>query len=129
MNSPRPPRAFTSVALMLVLMFAGSLGLWVAMPLGWFWVGGRVQAATGSLGAAVGVVLLGVVVSVVLFMPLLSWLAHRHAAARERRGLEDMGWAPLEGVLVVSAVIALVVFCTWFFVFAGAEPLPMGEPK
>ena len=129
MNAPRPPRALASAGFMLALMFAGSLGLWVAVPVAWFWIGGRVQGATGSLGAAVGVVLLGIVVSVVLFMPLLSWLAHKHAAAREARGLEDFGWAPLEGVLVVSAVIALTVFCVWFFGFAGAEPLPMGEPK
>jgi hypothetical protein len=99
------------------------------VPVAWFWVGGRVQGATNSLGAAVGVVLLGVVVSIVALMPVLGWLNHKYAQARVARGLEDFGSVTLEGVLVVSAVLALVVFGAWFFVFSGAEPLPLGLPK
>ena len=122
-------RGVTSAALLLVLMFLGGLGLWIGVPLLWLFVAGRVQGATGSLGAAVGVALLGLVVSVVLAMPVLHWLARKHNAAREARGLQDLGWAPLEGVMVVSAVAALIVFCVWFFGFAGAEPLPIGDPS
>jgi hypothetical protein len=115
--------------LLLGLMFASSLGLWIGVPLLWLFVAGRVQGATGSLGAAVAVALVGIVVSVLAAVRLLSWLAHRHAAAREARGLEDYGWAPLEGVLVTSTVIAVAVFGVWFFFFSGAEPLPLGLPK
>jgi hypothetical protein len=114
---------------LLALMFAGSLALWFAVPLLWLFVAGQVQGATGSLGAAVVVALVGILVSVVLAVRLLSWLAHKHAAAREARGLEDYGWAPLEGVIVVTTVIALAGFGVWFFVFSGAEPLPLGLPK
>jgi hypothetical protein len=114
---------------LLALMFAGSLALWFAVPLLWLFVAGQVQGATGSLGAAVAVALVGILVSVVLAVRLLSWLAHKHAAAREARGLEDYGWAPLEGVIVVTTVIALAGFGVWFFVFSGAEPLPLGLPK
>jgi uncharacterized membrane protein YbhN (UPF0104 family) len=115
--------------LLLALMFASSLGLWIGVPLLWLFVAGRVQGATGSLGAAVAVALAGVVVSVLAAVRALSWLAHRHAAARAARGLEDYGWAPLEGVLVTSTVIALAAFGVWFFFFSGAEPLPLGLPK
>jgi hypothetical protein len=111
------------------MMFVGSLGLWVGVPVGWLWVGARVQAATESLGAAVGVVLLGVVASVLVLVPVLHWLARKHQQARLARGLEDYGAAPLEGILVVSAAIALVAFGVWFFFFAGTEPLPLGLPK
>jgi uncharacterized membrane protein len=114
---------------LLGLMFASSLGLWIGVPLLWLFVAGRIQGATGSLGTAVAVALAGVIVSVLAAVRFLSWLAHRHAAAREARGLEDYGWAPLEGVLVTSTVVALVVFGVWFFVFSGAEPLPLGLPK
>jgi len=122
-------RGVLSAAALLVLMFAGSLGLWVGVPVLWLWVAGRVQGATGSLGAAVGVALLGVVVSIVVAVPLLHRIARAHNSAREARGLENLGWAPLEGVMVVSAVLALVAFGVWFFLLSGAEPIPVGAPK
>jgi hypothetical protein len=88
-----------------------------------------VQGATGSLGAALGLALLGLVVSIVFAVRLLHWLARMHNAARVERGLEDLGWAPLEGVMAVSAVVALVTFVAWFLLFSGTEPLPLGLPK
>jgi hypothetical protein len=112
----------------MVLMFAGGLGLWIGVPLLWLFVAGRIQGATQSLGAAVGVALLGLVLSVALAMRPLHWLARKHADAREARGLQDLGWVPLEGVMVVSAVLALVAFVVWFLFFAGAEPLPLNLP-
>ena len=95
----------------------------------WLWIGGRVQGGTGSLGAAIGVILVGFVATVFVAVPVLGWLAGRHAEARVARGLDDLGRAPLEGVMVVSATIAAVVFAIWFFFFAGAEPVPLGLPK
>jgi hypothetical protein len=114
---------------LFALMFAACLALWFAVPVAWLWVGGRVQGATQSLGAALAVALLGMVVSVLLAMRALSWLAHRHAAARAARGLDDLGVAPLEGAMVVSCVLAVVGFGVWFFFLAGPEPLPLGLPK
>lgn len=125
-DEPRASRGGSSTAFVLLLMFVGSLGLWVGIPLLWLWIGGRIQGATGSLGAAVGAILFGFVASVILFVPVLGWLANRHADAREARGLEDLGRAPLEGVMVVSATITVVLFGIWFFFLAGAEPLPLG---
>jgi hypothetical protein len=122
-------RAGSSAAFLLLLMFLGSLGLWVGTPLLWLWIGGRVQGATHSVGAAIVVVLVGFVLTVVLFVPLLGWLAGRHAEARVARGLEDLGRAPLEGVMVVSAAIAVLLFAIWFFFLSGAEPVPLGLPR
>jgi uncharacterized membrane protein YbhN (UPF0104 family) len=121
-------RAGSSTAFLLMMMFAGSLGLWVGAPLLWLWIGGRVQGATGSVGAAIAVILVGFVTTVLLSVPLLGWLSRRHAEARAARGLDDLGRAALEGVLVVSAAIAAVAFAIWFLFFAGAEPVPFGLP-
>jgi hypothetical protein len=118
-----------STAFLLLLMFFGGLGLWVAAPVGWLWIGGRVQGATGSLGAAIAVILVGFVATVFLAVPALGWLAGRHAEARAARGLDDLGRAALEGVMVVSATIAALLFAIWFFFLAGAEPVPLGLPK
>jgi hypothetical protein len=121
-------RAGSSTAFLLLMMFAGSLGLWVGAPVLWLWIGGRVQGATNSVGAAIAVILVGFVATVFLFVPLLGWLSRRHAEARAARGLDDLGRAALEGVLVVSATIAAVLFAIWFFFLAGAEPIPLGLP-
>ena len=51
-----------SAALVLV-MFAGCLFMWVGVPLGWLWIGSQVQGS-GSLGTALMVTMLGIVISI-----------------------------------------------------------------
>ena len=44
----QPPRvlpAVESAALLVVIMFMGSLVLWVGVPVGWLWVGSQLQTA------------------------------------------------------------------------------------
>jgi hypothetical protein len=122
-------QAGAGALVVLALMFLGSLGLWVVVPVFWLWVGGRVQGATQSLGAAVGVVLIGVLVSIALTVPVLSWLNRKHVEAREARGLPERGRTALESVMIVSATLALLGFGAWFLLFSGAEPVPLGLPK
>src|SRR4051794_3383624 len=108
-------RAGSSAMLMLAIMFVGSLVLWVGLPIGCLYVGSRVQDATGSVGAAIVAMALGVVVGIFAIVPLLGFLNRKHIEVRAARGLDTYGQAPLEGVLVVSAAIALVGFGVWFF--------------
>jgi hypothetical protein len=107
------------------MMFAGSLLLWVGVPLGWLYIGSQVQGSTGSLGAAIGVMMVGAVLSILLIVRALLWLNRAHVELREARGLDSAGGAVLEGVLVISAGIALVGFGVWFFLFSGSAPLPI----
>lgn len=116
-------RASSSGLLLLAIMFIGSLVLWVGVPVGWLYVGSQVQGATRSVGAALGAMMLGVVVSIALIVPFLGWLNQKHVELRESRGLESHGHTALEGVLVVSAGIAVLGFGIWFFFFAGTAPL------
>jgi hypothetical protein len=109
---------------MLAIMFVGSLVLWVGLPLGCLYVGSRVQDATHSVGAAIAAMALGVVVGIFAIVPLLGFLNRKHVEVRAARGLDTYGQAPLEGVLVVSAAIAIVGFGVWFFFLSGATPLP-----
>jgi hypothetical protein len=112
--------------LLIAIMLGGGVVLWVGVPLGWLWIGSQVQGVTGSLGAAVAVMMAGVVVSIGVMVPALAWLNQQHGRLRERRGLESHGQVLLEGVMTVSAGLALVVFSTWFFLFSGSSPLPTG---
>ena len=108
---------------MLLMMFAGALLLWVGVPVAWLYIGSKVQAATDSVGAAIGLMLLGSVLTIGAMVPLLARLNEAYEHVREARGLESYGQAPLEAVLVVSAAIALVLFVVWFFFIAGTSPL------
>ena len=122
-------QAGTSAAVMMLIMFCGSLGMWIGLPVGCLYVGSRVQDATNSVGVAmlamVGVLLAGIVAIV----PVLGFLNRKQAEIRAARGLDTYGRAPLEGVLVVSATIAVVAFGVWFFFFAGTAPIPVTDGK
>ena len=107
-------------------MLGGGIVLWVGVPVGWLCVGSQIQASTGSLGTAMAVMMLGVIVSIAVIVVVLGWLNRKHQELREARGLEDHGQTALEGVMTVSAGLALVGFGAWFFLFSGSSPLPTG---
>src|ERR1035438_639684 len=119
-------RTGTGAILVVAIMFIGSLGLWVATPLLWLWVGSQVQGATSSLGTALGAAFVGVVLTVMAVASVLAKLSDVYRANCRARGRDDPGHLMLEGVLVVSAGITLKGFLVWFFLFAGASPVPLG---
>ena len=119
-------RTGTGALLVVLIMFIGSLGLWVGTPLLWLWVGSQIQGATASLGTALGVMFVGVIASIALVALLLAKLSDVYRANCLARGLNDPGHFVLEGVLVVSAGLTLVAFVIWFFLFAGSSPVPIG---
>jgi len=108
--------------LVVMMMLGGSLVLWVGVPLGWLYVGGQVQGKTNSLGAAMAVMFVGVVASILAIVPGLGWLNRKHIELREARGLESHGGTVLEAVMTISAVIAVVAFGIWFFLIEGPGP-------
>jgi hypothetical protein len=119
-------RTGTGAVLVVLIMFIGSLVLWLGTPLLWLWIGSQVQGATSSLGTALGLMFIGVPVTVVLIGMLLGKLSDVYRANCRARGHSDPGHIVLEGVLVVSAAITITVFVVWFFFFAGASPVPTG---
>jgi heme/copper-type cytochrome/quinol oxidase subunit 2 len=111
-------------AALVVLMLAGCLFLWIGVPLGWLWIGSQIQSSA-SLGAALMATMLGITVTIVAVVVVLSWLNRRHAELQERRDRPVAGSSALEVMLVSSAGIAVVLFGIWFFGFAGTSPLPL----
>jgi hypothetical protein len=110
-------------AMLVLLMLAGCLFLWVGVPLGWLWIGSQVQSSA-SLGTALMVTMLGILISIIVLVAVLSWLNRCHAELLERRD-KPVGASALEVILVSSAGLAMVGFGIWFFGFAGASPLPL----
>ena len=117
-------RAGESTVLMVLMMLIGGLVLWVGVPVAALWVGSLVQFETDSVGASMAAMLLVVIGSLVVLLPLLGWINRKHAEVRVARGRQDLGPVALEGVMVVSAGVALVAFLVWFFLFAGSSPIP-----
>ena len=117
----------SSAVLLITIMFLGSLVMWIGVPLGWLYVGSQVQAATGSVGAALGVMMVGVIASVTAIASVLGWLSRKHVELQEARGLQSSGHAALEAVLVISATLAVICFAAWFLLFAGTSPFPLLE--
>ena len=116
----------TGATLVVLIMFTGSLGLWVGTPLAWLWIGSQIQGATASLGAALGVMFIGVIATIGLLAAVLAKLSDVYRANCLARGQTDPGHFVLEGVLVISAGLTLAVFVVWFFFFAGTSPVPIG---
>jgi hypothetical protein len=110
-------------AALVVAMLLGCVLLWVGVPVGWLWIGSQVQGS-GSLGTALAVTMTGIILSIVVLIVILSWLNRIHADLLSRRGREPRSSA-LEVILVSSAGIAVVGFGVWFFLFAGASPVPL----
>jgi heme/copper-type cytochrome/quinol oxidase subunit 2 len=115
-------RAGASGLILVLLMLGGGLVLWIGVPMGWLWVGGRVDGATHSIGLALLAMLVGVIASIAVIVPTLGWLNVKHNQLRQARGLEDHGGVALEGVMTVSAVIAVIAFVIWFFIIEGPGP-------
>ncbi len=108
--------------LLLVMMLGGGLVLWIGVPVAWLYIGSQVQSATDSVGAAIGAMMLGVVVSILVIMAMLGWLNRKHVELREARGLESHGATALEAVMTVSVFIAVIGFAFWFFIIEGPGP-------
>jgi heme/copper-type cytochrome/quinol oxidase subunit 2 len=115
-------RAGLSGVILLLMMLGAGLVLWIGVPLAWLYIGSQVQGATDSVGTAIAVMLVGVVVSIVAVVPILGWLNRKHLELRAARGLDTHGQTALEAVMTVSVVIAVLVFVVWFFVIVGPGP-------
>ena len=115
-------RAGASGLILLGMMLGAGLLLWIGVPVGWLYVGSQVQGSTNSIGAALAVMAVGVVVSILVIVPLLGWLNHKHLQLREARGLEAHGSTALEAVMTISVFVAVIAFAVWFFLIEGPGP-------
>ena len=117
-------RAGESATLLIVIMFVGSLVLWVGVPAGWLWIGSRMQPSSG-LSAAIGTMMIGMLLTIAVLVTFLAWVNRKHVELQEARGVVGGRATALELVLVASAVVAVLAFGVWFFGFSGSSPIPL----
>jgi hypothetical protein len=130
-------------ALLIALMALGSVILWIAIPVGWLYLGSQLTSSSQpSLGPYV-VVIVGIPVSMFVVGRLLAKLNGVYGQVtgrgptmrvqlpwmRSMRGERDAEHprTVLDVVMVCSVAVAVVVFAVWFFFFAGSS-LPGGGP-
>ena len=116
--------ASESTLLLVAIMFMGSLVLWLGVPVGWLWIGSRLQAVS-SLATAVGAMMVGMLLTVAALVAFLAWLNRKHVELQEARGVRVGATTALERVLVSSAALAVLGFGVWFFGFSGSSPFPL----
>lgn len=125
-------------AILVLLMALGSIVMWLVVPVAWLWLGSHMTKSTQPSIGPYLLVLAGTIVSMVILGKGLGVLNRMHMRVTGRlrdqrqqsvwlksmRG-ERRGATPdrgvLDGVMMISVAIALVVFGIWFFVFAGSS--------
>jgi hypothetical protein len=119
-----------------------SINLWTGAPLFAVWVGSKVQGNLNNLSmTAVFSVVIVLAGMVFLLAFALTWLnakyddltgrppAARHTSPwlrsmrdeREEDTRRKFGISPIERVVIVSVVAAVLAFEVWFFFFAGSS--------
>lgn len=128
---------------LIVLMAVGSVSLWVANPLLWFWITGRLQSQAGQVQTGpYALLLVGVILTAVVLAKALAALNRYYArlsgaeptvriimpwrrSLRDARhgGREDPGVpvSILDVVMVLSVLAAVVAFATWYLI---TDPTP-----
>lgn len=123
---------------LLAMMAVGSIVLWLGLPVLWLWIGSLIQSGSQQPGfTPYIVVLVGLVVSMVVFGRLLSRTNALYEQVtgtvpdvrvrlpwhRSMRGDEDSRppRRVLDVVMVASVSLALVAFLVWFLFFAGSS--------
>lgn len=141
-RSLRRTIATAPIALVLILLMAiGSVILWIGIPIGWLYLASMmVDSSQPTLGPYV-LLIFGIPITMFLFGKVLFMLDRVFERATGRasetdfrppwlksmRGERDTSrrMTVLEGVMIVSVSLALLVFGIWFFAFAGSS-LPTG---
>jgi hypothetical protein len=123
-------------AALAVLIFVGAIAVGFAIPLGWLWIGAKLQGTSGvtHMTKTTAIAMFpGIAISYVLLLRLVSGVrAHlvgeaaaalpprRYSWNRSRdEQIETEPATPMEKLFITAAVIVTLAFEVWFFLFAG----------
>jgi hypothetical protein len=138
----RRPRPIIGAAagFVVAVMVLGAFSMWTVIPFGWIWVGSKISNTQQPSGGPYMIVFVGIVCSIVAMAWVLSRLNQLYARITGthrlpqrylpawRKSLSDQreaahGMSVLEGVILLSVLLAGLAMAAWFFVVAGS-PLP-----
>jgi hypothetical protein len=132
---------WSPVALLLILlMAAGSIMMWIGLPLGLIWIASAISDSSQPSMGPYLLILVGLPIGAIVIGKALGALDRMHGRVTGRTGgeqrrntwMNSMGEKPstnrrprsvLDTVMIVSVLSALVIGAIWFLLFAGS-PLP-----
>lgn len=113
-------------------------GVGLGVPLLWIWVGSQVQASTAPSWAALAVVHVGMITTLLLIAGFFSFYVARsrerdrsrvdwmRGQSEERRKESMSDVHPLEMIIFFAVFVDVIVFLAWFFFFADPGT-PVGQ--
>lgn len=134
---PAGPRNPVAGALLVLVMAVGSILMWVAVPLGWLWIGSHMTSSTQAELGPMLLVLVGTIITMIVVGKALGAINRTHMRVTgrlddrrqqatwmrsmrgERNVAHDRG--VLDSVMLISVSLAVVAFLIWFFAFAGSS--------
>jgi hypothetical protein len=108
----------TAIAAVMVLV---AISFWGPIPGAWLWIGAQLKYHTGSVSLGIAVAFLGMLLTLMAGLALLTrldafWILVRRAAGHDqKKGI-------IGPVFAVAAVIGTTIFLIWFLFIAGLGP-------
>ncbi len=119
---------------LVVLMFLGSIGMWLGAPVLWLWLAGRNSAVSQTAMGSLVLVLIGIPVTMILIGKLLTRVDARYTErfgrgeaindrARWLHGVRGDGEEPtmLDKIMVISVGLALLLVGLWYLLYSGGS--------
>lgn len=106
----------------LVLMVLLAMTAFGPVEIAWLWVGSQLQSKTESLGLALGVTFVGILVYVIALIYVLRGLEHLWRSVRRSETGSTEAANVLEFVFVLAVGIMAAVFAAWFLFGGGLQP-------
>jgi hypothetical protein len=97
------------------------VSLWGPQPVGWLWVGSRVNYWTDSVSAGIVAAFLGMLLSLFVTLAIAKRVDHAWKLVRRASGIHQEKGA-LERIFVVSLILVATPFLIWFFFIEGPGP-------
>jgi hypothetical protein len=115
----RADRGFAAFLLFVETILCVSL--WGPQPVGWLWVGSRVNYWTDSVSLGIVAAFLGMLFSLFVTLMIAKRVDHAWKLVRRASGIRQEKGA-LERIFVISLMIVGSAFLVWFFFIEGPGP-------
>ncbi len=143
-DSARPLATRLTAVALVCGMVIGSVTLWIANPLFWFWVTGRLQTTQPSMGPYL-LMFIGFLATAIACAKLLGALDRRYTRVIGSNVVNlHLAWmrglggehekrlrrvTVLDVVMVVSVLVAVIALATWFVIVKPPPPGLEGSPS